>query len=51
MNEIESNKNSIRESGRVAQLDEHKPSKFADAGANPVTVTHKQRLVETITAR
>lgn len=38
MNEIESNKNSIKELGRVAQLDEHKPSKFADAGSNPVTV-------------
>ena len=25
-------------SGRVAQLDEHKPSKFADAGSNPVTI-------------
>lgn len=38
MNEIESNKNSIKDSGRVAQLDEHKPSKFADAGSNPVTI-------------
>ena len=37
MNEIEENKNSTN-SGRVAQLDEHKPSKFADAGSNPVTV-------------
>lgn len=37
MNEIEENKNS-NNPGRVAQLDEHKPSKFADAGSNPVTV-------------
>ena len=38
MNEIESSKNNTKESGRVAQLDEHKPSKFEDAGSNPVTV-------------
>lgn len=38
MNEIEGSKSNIKELGRVAQLDEHKPSKFADAGSNPVTV-------------
>ena len=32
MNKLENN------NGRVAQLDEHKPSKFADAGSNPVTI-------------
>lgn len=37
MNEIESS-NAIKDSGRVAQLDEHKPSKFADTGSSPVTV-------------
>lgn len=38
MNEIENKE----KSGRVAQLDEHKPSKFADAGSNPVTVKNKK---------
>lgn len=36
MNEIENI--SCSANGCVAQLDEHKPSKFADAGSNPVTV-------------
>lgn len=38
MNEIESCKNIISDSDRIAQLDEHKPSKFADAGSNPAAV-------------
>lgn len=38
MNENINLENANNKVGRVAQLDEHKPSKFADAGSNPVTV-------------
>lgn len=38
MNENPNLENINNEFGRVAQLDEHKPSKFADTGSNPATV-------------
>lgn len=32
----------------VAQLDEHKPSKFADAGSNPVTLFAGQQQMQLV---
>lgn len=55
MNEIESNENNVKGSGHVAQLDEHKPSKFADAGSNPVMVKNRkpksQKWLESMAGR